>query len=187
MTVAKHKYALKAPDIPLAWLQSDHNTDETRNSIYVTGKIISAHSRKGMAANVILAREDRNLAQIENLHLELQVVNTLFMIQRLHSAGLPPENIATQFQIPLEEVHNIIATKISKDELSPDTRASLDGEFFYRFDLSDNNGFFILSVPRGKDVKLHVIQNGFHTIEKAISIKTGISQNIGSITLFQQQ
>ena len=187
MTVAKHKYALKAPEIPLAWLQSDHNTDETRNSIYVTGRVISAHSRKGVTANVIIAREDRTLSQIENLHMELQVVNTLFMIQRLHSAGLPPENIARQFQIPLEEVHNIIATKISKDELSPDTRASLDGEFFYQFDQSDDNGFFILSVPQGKRVKLHVIQNGFHTIEKDLSIKTGVSQNIGNITLFQQQ
>jgi S1-C subfamily serine protease len=187
MTVAKHKYALKAPDIPLAWLRSDHNTDETRHSTYVTGKVISAHSRQGVAAHVIIARADRTLAQIENLHLELQVVNTVIMIQRLHSAGLPPENIALQFQIPLEEVHNIIATRISKDELSPDTRANLEGEFFYQFDLSDDNGFFILSVPRGKDVKLHVVQNGFYTIEKDLSVKTDISQNIGNITLFQKQ
>ena len=187
MTVAKHKYALRAPDIPLTWLRSDHNTDETRHSIYVTGKVISAQSRKGVAANVVIARADRTLAQIENLHLELQVVNTVFMIQRLHSAGLPPENIALQFQIPLEEVHNIIATQISKDELSPDTQASLDGEFFYQFDLSDDNGFFILNAPRGKEVKLHVIQNGFHPMEKDLTLETGVSQNIGNITLFQQQ
>lgn len=187
MTVARHKYALKAPDIPSAWLQNDHNTDETRNNIYVTGTVISAHSQKGMAANVIIAREDRTLAQIENLHMELQVVNTLFMIQRLHSAGLPPEKIALQFQIPLEEVNNILATRISKDELSPDTQASLDGEFFYQFDLSDENGFFILSVPHGKRVKLHVIRAGFYTIEKDLSLKAGISQNIGNIALFQQQ
>jgi len=187
MTVARHKYGLKAPAIPLAWLQSDHNTDETRNRLYVTGTVISAQSRKGVAANVIIAREDRTLAQIHNLHLELQVVNTLFMIQRLHTAGLPPEYIAHQFQIPLEEVHNIIATKISKEELSPDTQASLDGEFFYQFDLSDDNGFFILSVPRGKRVKLHVAQSGFHTLEKDLSLKSGISQNLGNITLFQQR
>jgi S1-C subfamily serine protease len=186
MTVAKHKYALEAPDIPLAWLQSDHNTDETHHRIYVTGRVISAHSQKGVAANVIIAREDRTLAQIENLHMELQVVNTLFMIQRLHSAGLSPEDIAREFQIPLEEVHSIIATKISKDELSPDTQASLEGEFFYAFDLSDENGFFILSVPRGKRVTLHVIQNGFYTIEKKLRLKTGVSQNTGTITLFQQ-
>jgi len=187
MTVAKHKYSLETPAIPLTWLQSDHNTDETHDSIYVTGRIVSAQSQKGVSANVIIAREDRTLAQIENLHLELQVINTLFMIQRLHSAGLSPENIAQQFQIPLDEVHSIIATKISKDELSPDTQASLEGEFFYQFELSDDNGFFILSVPRGKRVKLYVIRSGFYPIEKNLSLKTGISQSTGIITLFQKQ
>ncbi|MBN1222298.1 MAG: trypsin-like peptidase domain-containing protein, partial [Candidatus Aminicenantes bacterium] len=74
LTVAKDKFKLKAPKIPHAWLQSEHNTDETHDNIYVTGRVVSSHSRQGIGANVIIAREDRTLDQIESLHLELQVV-----------------------------------------------------------------------------------------------------------------
>ncbi|MBN1223293.1 MAG: hypothetical protein JXB23_08575, partial [Candidatus Aminicenantes bacterium] len=127
------------------------------------------------------------LEQIESLHLELQVVTTIFMIQRLHNAGLSLEEIAAQFQIPLEDAVNIIATKISDEDLSPDAKSSLEGEFFYRNTECDSQGFFILSVPRGKRVKLHLIRSGFHNLEKTLDLETGLSQNLGETTLFQQR
>jgi S1-C subfamily serine protease len=187
LTVAKHKLDFETPEIPLLWLESDHNTDETRNGIYVTGRIVSSHSQTGIPADVILARKDRALAEIENIHLELQVVNMIYTVQRMHTAGLSEEQIAAQFRIPLEEVKAMVAAQLSEEQLSPDTLASLKGEFFYTHAQSDDEGFFILNVPKGQDVKLYIFRNNFHPIEKEIILGQGLSQNLGKITIFRQQ
>ena len=187
LTVARHKLNFETPEIPLEWFASDHNTDDTRNNIYVTGRVVSSHSETGIQADIVLARTDRTLEEIENLHLELQVVNMIYTVQRMHTAGLSEEQIAAQFQLPLEEVKTMIAAQLSEEELSPDTLASLKGEFFYRHTQSDEEGFFILSVPKSKDLKLYIIRNSFHPIEKKITLGIGLSQSLGKITIFRQQ
>jgi S1-C subfamily serine protease len=187
LTVAKHKRNFKIPEIPLQWFESAHNTDDTRNNIYVTGRVVSSHSEKGIPADIILARTDRTLQQIENLHLELEVVNMIYTVQRMHTAGLSEEQIAVQFQIPLEEVKAMVAAQLSDEQLSRDTLASLKGEFFYSHTQSDDEGFFILSAPKAKDIKLHVISNSFFPIEKNITLGLGLSQSLGRITIFRQQ
>jgi S1-C subfamily serine protease len=187
LTVANHKLGFETPDIPLQWLESDHNTDDTRNNTYVTGQVISSHSQTGIPADIILARTDRTLQQIENLHLELEVVNMIYTVQRMHTAGLSEEQIAAQFQMPLEEIKAMVAAQLSEEQLSPDTLASLKGEFFYSHTQSDEEGFFILSAPKEKDIKLYVIRNSFHPIEKNITLGQGISQSLGKITVFRKQ
>ena len=187
LTVAKHKLNFETPEIPLQWFKSDHNTDDTRNSIYVTGRIVSSHSQTGIPADIILARTDRTLEEIENLHLELQVVDMIYTVQRMHTAGLTEEQIAAQFQMSLEEVKTMVAAQLSEEQLSADTLASLKGEFFYNNTQSDDVGFFILSVPKAQDIKLYIVSNSFHPIEKKISLGQGLSQNLGKITIFRQQ
>lgn len=187
LTFASHKLDLETPDIPLRWLESDHNTDDTRNNTYVTGQIVSSHSQTGIPADIILARRDRTLQQIENLHLELEVFNMIYIVQRMHMAGLSEEQIAAQFQMPLEEIKAMVAAQLSNEQLSPDTLASLRGEFFYSHTQSDEDGFFLLSAPKAKDVKLYVIRNSFHPVEKNIILGQGLSQNLGKITIFRQQ
>jgi hypothetical protein len=187
LTVAKYKLEFETPEIPLQWLKSDHNTDDTRNNIYVTGRIVSSHSQAGIPADIILARTDRTLEEIENLHLELQVVDMIYNVQRMHAAGLSMEQIAAQFQMTLEEVKTMIAAQLSEGQLSSDTLAHLKGEFFYSHTQSDDEGFFILSVPKAQDLKLYVVRNSFFPIEKKITLGQGLSQNLGKITIFRQQ
>jgi S1-C subfamily serine protease len=187
LTVAKYKLNLKTPEIPLQWFESEHNTDDTRNSIYVTGRIVSSHSQTGIPADIILARTDRTLEEIENLHLELQVVDMIYTVQRMHTAGLTEEQIAAQFQMTLEEIRTMIAAQLSEEQLSADTLASLKGEFFYSHSQSDDEGFFILSVPKEKEIKLYVVRNSFFPIEKKIALGHGLSLNLGKITIFRQQ
>jgi S1-C subfamily serine protease len=187
LTVAKHKLNFEIPEIPFQWFESDHNTDDTRNNIYVTGRILSSHSQTGILADIILARTDRTLKEIENLHLELEVVNMVYTVQRMHAAGLSEEQIADQFLMSLEEVKAMVATELSEEQLSADTLSSLRGEFFYNHTQSDEEGFFILSVPKTQDIKLYVVRNSFHPIEKKITLGQGLSQNLGKITIFRQQ
>ncbi|MGD9345030.1 MAG: serine protease [Candidatus Aminicenantes bacterium] len=187
LTVAKHKLDFQTPEIPLPWFASDYNTDDTRNNIYVTGRVISSHSQTGIFADIILARTDRTLEQIEKLHLELEVVDMIYTVQRMHMAGLSEEQISAQFQMPLEEVKTMVAAQLSEDQLSADTIASLKGEFFYSHTQSDEEGFFILSVPKGQDIKLYIVRNSFFPIEKKITLGQGLSQNLGKITIFRQQ
>ncbi|MFB0564371.1 MAG: serine protease [Candidatus Aminicenantaceae bacterium] len=187
LTVAKHKFNLKTPVIPAPWFQSDHNTDETLDRMYVSGKVVSSHSQQGISAVVIIAREDRSFEEIENLHRELQIVNVIFLVQRLHDKGLSVEEIAERFQAPQEEIRNIVATNISSEDLLPDTVSAINGEFFYNFTESDKQGFFILSIPRGRRVKVYVTGQGFHTFEKEIELGYRLSQNLGKITIFRQQ
>jgi S1-C subfamily serine protease len=187
LTVAQHKLNFETPEMPLQWFESDHNTDDTRKNIFVTGQVLSSHSQTGIPADIVLARTDRTLQEIENLHLELEVVNMIYTIQRMHTAGLSKEQIAAQFQMPLEEVKAMIAAQLSDEQLSTDTLASLKGEFFYSYAQSDEEGFFILSVPKAKDVKLYIISNSFHPIEKKIALGQGLSLSLGKITIFRQQ
>jgi S1-C subfamily serine protease len=187
LTVAKYKLDYETPEIPLRWFASDHNTDETHNNIYVTGRVVSSHSQTGIPADIVLARTDRTLEEIENLHLELEVVNMIYTVQRMHTAGLSEEQIAAQFQMPLEEVKAMVADRLSEAELSTDTLASLRGEFFYSHTQSDEEGFFILSVPKAKNIKLYVIRNSFHAIEKTITLGQDLSQSLGKIIIFRQQ
>jgi S1-C subfamily serine protease len=187
LTVAKYKLDFETPEIPLQWFKSDHNTDDTRNNIYVTGRIVSSHSQTGIPADIILARTNRTLEEIENLHLELQVVDMIYTVQRMHTAGLTEEQIAAQFQMALEEVKAMIAAQLSEEQLSADTLAHLKGEFFYSHTQSDDEGFFILSVPKAQDIKLYVVRNSFFPIEKKIALGRGLSQNLGKITIFRQQ
>jgi S1-C subfamily serine protease len=187
LTIAKHKLDFETPQIPLQWLASDHNTDDTRHNIYVTGRVISSHSQKGIPADIIMARTDRTLEQIENLHLELEVVNMIYTVQRMHTAGLSEEQISAQFQMPLEEVKAMVAAQLSEEQISADTIASLKGEFFYSHAQSDEDGFFILSVPKAQDIKLYIIRSSFFPIEKKITLGQGLSQDLGKITIFRQQ
>ena len=187
LTVAQWKFGLDTPKIPLGWLKSVYNTDETQNNIYVTGKIVSSHSQEGISAGIIIARPDRTLKQIEALHRELQFVNTIYFIQRLYAGGLSVEEIAARFQVPLEDIQSIIDTVLSTDDLIPDTRRSLEGEFFYSSTQSDNQGFFIFSLPRGIRVDVYIVRSGFHNVKKEITLGEEISQNLGKITIFQQK
>lgn len=187
LTVAKEKFDLRTPQIPARWFASTHNTDDTKDHLFVTGRIVSSHSQEPVMANVIIAREDRSLKQIENLHRELQIVSMVYIIQRMHDAGLSIDEIALRFQAPQEEIQNILSTELDEESLHPDILSSLEGNFFYRFTQSDDQGFFILSVPKENKVKLHIILQGYHSIEKSISLSSALSLNLGKIVLFRQR
>jgi hypothetical protein len=61
----------------------------------------------------------------------------------------------------------------------------MEGEFFYKNKYSDAKGFFILSIPRGRTVKVYVIKEGYRQAENDVTIGSGISQDLGTIKVFK--
>ncbi len=167
LVVAKQKFGFSTPDIPVKWLKSRYNKDETLDRIYITGEIISAHSNNPLSANVIIARRDRTFEQINDLHIQLQLPLLADLIQQLRQSGLSVQDIAREFGI------------------SPDVVYCVEGEFFYEITQSDNDGFFILSAPRGKDVNVFVRKYGYHPVEKEEETKTGVTQSLKQIKLYR--
>jgi len=184
LVVAVNKHGYSSPLIPLSWLLSEYNTDETRKNAYITGVLISANSNTPVSATVVMARKDRTLEQVNSLHNEVQTIIILNVIQQLYESGITKEEIAQRFQLSQEEVEKILKIKLLDKNIHQDTVQYLNGDFFYTMAFSDEAGFFILSVPRGRDVKLYVLQEGLNPFERDLKIEKGISQNMGTIKLY---
>lgn len=185
LTIANQKYGFRTPDIPGQWFESDYNTDETKDCLYVTGNIVSSHSGQPLSAEVVIARHDRDFKQITLLHKETTIINAIFHIKELYKRGVPIKDIAERFKRPETDIEKVVAFKLDKEALQPDLRRLMEGEFFYKNKYSDTKGFFILSIPRGRKVKVYVIKAGYRLAEKDITIGSGISQDLGTIKVFK--
>lgn len=185
LIIASQKYGFRTPEIPVQWLESDYNTDETKDSLYVTGNIISSHSGQPLSAEVVIARLDRHIDEIKMLHKQITTINTVFLIQQFYKRGVPIKDIAEIFKRPETDIEKVLALNIDKDKFPPDIRLVMEGEFFYRNRYSDAKGFFILSIPRGRKVKVYAIKKGYRQAEIDVTIGTGISQDLGTIKVFK--
>jgi len=187
LTVAEKKYGFSVPEMPLQWFKNDYNTDETAENIYLTGTIISAHSRKPLAGLAIVARTDRTYEQIREIHQKVQEVFVIVMIQQMHKAGASVENIAAYLNIPVNKAEEIIHSTVSLKNLPPDVQNMLKGEFFYNITRADEDGFFIISAPRDKKLKLYMFQQDYYLADKIITSRSGRSQTLGKLKLYKQQ
>ncbi len=186
LTIAKQKYGLAVPEIPLEWLKQDYNSDETARNIYISGETVSANSKQPLSAAIMITRPDRSFTQIRQLHLELQGVMVMFMFRQMYSAGARVEDIADYFDLPAAAVRKILAQELSKQSLSDDARQVLSGEFFYQVAESDEDGFFILSVPREKRLKFYGFKQGYHVVNRTIKSGAGSRQALQNVYLYQQ-
>lgn len=185
LTIAQQKYGLETPQIPVQWVRSSYNTDETVDHIYVSGHIISAQSRQSMSASVIIARPDRTLIQIKKLHQELQFIQAIYKVQQMYSEGLSIEEISGKINVSLPKVQKMLENKLNKDKMHPDALKFIQGEFFYKASISDGEGFFITAIPRGKTVKIYINKKGYRSIEKTLIADSGTSQYLEDLKLYQ--
>jgi len=186
LTIANRKYGYKTPEIPVQWFYTDYNTDETKTFLYVTGNIISSHSNRPVSAEVAITRPDRTFTQIKNLHRQIQSVIKIYAARDLHKRGMSVEKIAKQFKMPRGKIEKFLTAKRTGENLSPDTTRYMKGEFFYKNANSDRKGFFILSIPRGRNVKVYVIKKGFRPVIRDAAIGSGVSHSLGAIKIFKQ-
>lgn len=185
LAIGERKYGLTPPQIPVQWVQSAYNTDETIDHIYIMGHIISAHSRQSLSASVIVARPDRSLVQIKKLHQDLQLIHTSYLVQQMHGEGLSIEEISARANISPPKVQKMLENKLSKDNMQPDTLKFLQGEFFYQSAISDGGGFFIVTIPRGREIKMYLNKRGYRSVEKTFTAESGTCQYLEDIKLYQ--
>ncbi len=184
LVVAQYKFGYHPPDIPLEWLTSPYNSDETAGSIFITGHILAANSERGVGSQVIAVRPDKTLEEIGLLHQELQSAALVFLMQQMDEYGVSAEDLSRRFEIPVDRVKEILAIELSDDTMSQDTRRYLGGEFYYTNSESDEDGFFILAVPRGEEVVLHVLKEGYFPFNKEVTARDGGFQDIGRLKIF---
>lgn len=182
--IAKHKFGLSPPEIPLGWLMSPYNTDGTAQNVFVIGSVLSASSQKGLRGRILIIRSDRTLEGIEELHRNVQAVSIIFSMQQMQRFGLSVDEIAKRFNVTSAEAKRILAAELSEDDISEDIPRYLAGEFFYEVGESDEEGFFILSVPKREKVSLHVFKEGFRPVSKDFITVEGSFQNLGRIKVY---
>lgn len=182
--IAHHKFGLRPPEIPLEWITSQYNSDETATRIFVTGSVVSANSGKGLSSQVIATRSDRSLEEIGKLHEDLEATAIIYLAQQMQAYGLSAEEISRQLNLPFARVEEYLASDLSEDMLTDDVRLYLAGEFFYELTESDEEGFFILSVPRSQDLILHVLEEGYRAFAKEFSTSGGKFQQIGRLKIY---
>lgn len=183
--IAKHKFGLVPPEIPMDWLTSSYNTDDTSHHIFLTGSVVSAGSQRGIKGRVLIARSDRTLEQIEELHQNLQVVSIIYSMKQMQEYGMSVSDIAKRFSVTSTEVEQILATELSEKNIIPDIPLYLEGEFFYEVAESDDEGFFILSIPRGQKLKLHVFKAGFRPLARDFTSEKGSFQSLGKLKVYR--
>lgn len=182
--IAQQKFGLSPPEIPMDWLASPYNTDGTSRNIFLTGSIVSANSQKGISGRILIARPDRTLEQIEELHQNLQAVSIIYSVKQMQEYGMSVAEIAKRFSVTSAEVEQILAMELSEENIIPDIPLYLAGEFFYEVAESDDEGFFILSVPRGQKVRLHVFKEGFRPATKDFNTERGSFQSLGDLKVY---
>jgi S1-C subfamily serine protease len=185
LTIARIKYELDSPEIPIQWLINPYNSDETARDVYVTGSVISAQSGNPLDAQVIVAAEGRTFEEIQILHQKVQSVMMIFMIKQLSERGISSDQMASRFEVPQEEIEKILSMQMTPENLDPDVVRFMQGEFIYRVVQCDREGFFILSIPRGVSVRAFVYKTGFRRVTKNFTGSTSGFQNLGKISLFQ--
>lgn len=185
LTVAQQKFQLSTPRIPLNWLQSDYNTDATLTDTYLTGTIVSSHSNQPVSAVVIVARRDKTLKQIKDLDEELKAIQAVYIIQELHNLGLSIQEISERFNVSEEKIALLLKTDLSRRAVSADAKSYLKGEFFFKVAQSDEDGFFIVNVPRGQKVKVYIYKDEYRLVEKEIKLSNDKSQHAGKINLYR--
>jgi hypothetical protein len=185
LTIARNKYEFNTQEIPPKWVLNDYNTDETRHHIYLTGWIVSSHSRHPLEAEILMTRSDRSLEQIQSLHLELQRYIRIRTIQAMHTEGTNPKDIAGKLNMKTEDVEKIIALKPSKITFHPDVQLYTRGEFFYGVTRCDDKGFFILDVPRNRNVKFYAFADQHRTMIRTLDSGNGISKDLGKFVVFK--
>lgn len=184
LTIARQKFKFNVQELSREWIRNDYNTDETRSHIYLTGWIISSHSRRPLAAEILITRPDRSLLEIQDLHRQLQRYNQLQAIQIMNDQGLKMEEIAKNLNVKVEEIKKILETPLSSDSISPDGRQYLKGDFFYAVTRCDDRGFFIIDVPLNQKVKLYAFADGHRTLIRNFNTEDGLSQDLGKIMVF---
>jgi hypothetical protein len=180
------KYKEKIPDFDEDWVINDYNTAVGKKHIYIGGKVYSAQSYSTVAdATVLIYRKDRTFEQIVALIQEKQNVYTILNIQRLYKQGKSLEDIAAYFNVTVEQVQEILNTQIILESLSADFQKEYNGEFFYDTNTTDDEGFFFMAVPRGKNLSFYVEREGFRQLKKDINSGSGLYQDLGKIDIFE--
>lgn len=184
LVVAQFKFGYHPPEIPLEWLTSPYNSDETAQSIFLTGYILAANSGRGVGSQVIVIRPDKTLEEIARLHQELQSAALVFLMRQMSEYGVSAEDLSRRFEVPVDRVKEILEIELSDETISEDARRYLGGEFFYMNSESDEDGFFILSVPRGDKFVLHVLKEGYFPFHRDLKAQSGGFQDIGRFKIF---
>jgi len=182
--VAEFKFGLHPPEIPGDWLSSPYNSDETSENVYVVGSVVSANSNRGVDSRVIAARPDRTLQAIRKLHQDLETMATIYMAQQMLEYGLPAEEIGRRLDLDLSQVKEILVYDFSEDKLPEDVRQYIQGEFFYEYTQSDPEGFFILSLPRNRQVVFHIVKEGYRPLSRKVLTEEGSIQDLRKVKIY---
>lgn len=184
--VARLKYGIRVPELDSRWLSSDYNPDPVKSHAFIGGRIYAVQSYAAVPEAVVLIyRGDRTLEQIVQLIQEEKTIMAVLKIQALAKRGAPPEALAAAFGLTLEQVQQILALQVTEGSLSPDLRRKLQGEFFYRIDQTDEDGFFLADVPRNQDLNLFVQRKGFRNLTRTIHSGNDLYQELGRISIVE--
>ena len=88
----------------------------------------------------------------------------------------------------IEQVHELMKTKLGAADLSADLQRYEKGEFFFAAYKTSaephNDGFFLVAVPRKQNLKVIVSANGYRDLALNESPRDGLFVDVGEIKLY---
>ncbi len=179
------RYSQQIPQIDPEWVNSEENAEITRTRIFLGGKVISAFAAQAVdRADVLFHRTDRTLDQIIELDKERAQIRRALGIRALLDRGLSAAQIAQVRKLTIEEVRQLTNVELDEGAWSADLQRYFRGEFFYDFDKTRPDGFFLVAVPRKQQVQAVVAAKGFRQIRTEIASGDGLFADVGSLQIF---
>jgi len=186
LAATKIKYREDIPAISRAWIQSELNSDASRNNIFVGLKILSAQANIAVeGARVVIYRQDRDFDQIDALYREINKLSAIYLIQTLYQKGMSIAKIAQSLELDPGDVEKAIKVDIA-DLMSTDAKKYFEGEFFFVYGDTDADGFYITNtpIPRNQNLTMVVIRDGYRRLEKTVKTADDIYQDLGTVKLY---
>jgi len=154
LAYAKLRFGMSIPHLETSWLESRSNTDDSRFMSYVGGVVTSGQSRQALEGATVVA---------------YRTDRTLAQIVKLDNEMMAlPDDLE----------------KVDLSKLSPDAQALFRGEFIYEVDDSQGDGFFFVKVPRGRQVRIAIVKEGFHVYDAVLPAVTALDHHAGRLQLF---
>lgn len=185
---ARLRYGVDVPSIDRDWVMSEYNPDEAADRIYVGGTITSGNSSEPVEdALVFVHRSDWTLERALELQEQVSGARMIYQIQQLGRQGWTARQIAQEYpELGLDRIDRILATEFDIARLPETVQRYLAGEFFYAFEHSRPDGFFMVPLPRGVQAELIVVDDRFRPFTRTVTTGDGLYQQLGTLPLYQR-
>ena len=176
-------YGQDMPVMKDEWFGSKYNTDKTSDHIYITGKVRSNQTQKGIEeALVIFHKRELEQETVLNLLKEIRILKYIGNVKMLHKNGASMAEIAEYYEESESQIRTIIEMEVSMEDLSAGAVDMLqNGAFYFEEAATEPDGYFMCLLPKEAGLTLLVLAEDTREYSRSFSSGAGLYQDLGKV------